>query len=212
MFPNENVRALARAAGNGRIRKINDLVADGIDVDSKGTQGATPLFWAFRDVDGFRRLLELGANPNVVFGDGNSAMRWSIYMEDPKFLELLLQHGGDPNLESDVLLGSPIHLACSYGQLTKLRILIEAGADLDIQDSFGRTPLIVAADAAEFEVIHTLLTSGADYSIREKNGYSLDEVIASQRHLLVLDQESAAWLSKVEHWLNERGIEIPYAQ
>jgi ankyrin repeat protein len=206
MFPDDDVRDLARAAGRGDLQRVDELVGGGVDVNARGTQDAPPLFWAFRNLNGFRRLLEKGADPNAIFADGNSIMRWSVYMEDPTFLELLLEHGGDPNLESDVLLGSPILLASSYGQLTKLRILIEAGADLDIQDPNGRTPLIVAADAAEFEVIHTLLISGADFSIREKNGYSFDEVIGSQRDLLVLDEESLFWLGKVEEWLDEHGV------
>ncbi len=70
MFPDPQVRALAKAAGRGRIRKIDELFGRGVDVNARGTSGATPLFWAMKNAKGFRRLLELGADPNAVFEDG----------------------------------------------------------------------------------------------------------------------------------------------
>jgi hypothetical protein len=37
MFPDPRMRALAKAAGRGRIGKVEQLVADGVDVNSRGT-------------------------------------------------------------------------------------------------------------------------------------------------------------------------------
>src|SRR6056297_2375536 len=60
MFPEPRLRALARAAGRGNVRRIDALVREGVDVNGRGTSGAVPLFWAMHDIRGFRRLLELG--------------------------------------------------------------------------------------------------------------------------------------------------------
>jgi len=65
MFPDPQVRALAKAAGSGRVGRMDTLVERGIDVNSRGKKGAPPLFWALRksNLEGFERLLELGATP-----------------------------------------------------------------------------------------------------------------------------------------------------
>src|SRR5690625_6364209 len=43
MFPNQPVRALAEAAGKGRLTKLEELVEQGVDVNARGNNDATPL-------------------------------------------------------------------------------------------------------------------------------------------------------------------------
>jgi len=47
---------------------------------------------------GFKALLKLGANPNVLFDDGGTVMHWAARMDSTEFLQAALEHGGDPNL------------------------------------------------------------------------------------------------------------------
>lgn len=67
MFHNPDVRSLVIAAEDGKISKIIQLVNEGIDPNSKGTRNCTVLFWSMQNKSGFKKLLELGANPNAVF-------------------------------------------------------------------------------------------------------------------------------------------------
>ena len=46
MFPDLRVRDLAKAAGDGKIKKIEQLVKEGVGGNARGAQGATPLFWS----------------------------------------------------------------------------------------------------------------------------------------------------------------------
>ena len=107
MFPDPQVRALAVAAGDGDIEEIDRLVQQGVDVNARGKQSATPLFWALRtwNLNGFTRLLELGADPNLSFQpDGeipsSEATVMHLAMRPPitAFLKAALRHGGNPNL------------------------------------------------------------------------------------------------------------------
>ena len=41
--------------------------------------------------------------------------------------------------------GTPLHVACSYGRVEVLLLLIEHGADVSFQDIHGRSPLHAAA-------------------------------------------------------------------
>jgi ankyrin repeat protein len=48
--------------------------------------------------------------------------------------------------------------------------LIERGADVDSRDRLGRTPLLVAADHKQLEVVRLLLDNGADVNAQMRNG------------------------------------------
>lgn len=68
LFADPGLRALAEAAQHGNTKKIDTLIAKGVDVNGKGRFGETPLYSAFqvRNKSGFKALLEHGANPNFI--------------------------------------------------------------------------------------------------------------------------------------------------
>eukprot|EP00903_Cladosiphon_okamuranus_P021888 g20122.t1 len=57
---------------------------------------------------------------------------------------------------------TPLHLACSAGQLDVTRVLLLAGADSHARDHRSRCPLHMAALSGNAELITSLLTCGAD--------------------------------------------------
>jgi hypothetical protein len=56
---------------------------------------------------------------------------------------------------------NPLLLALEAGQLNLSRLLIEAGADVNIKSKMNKTPLQVAAQSGELEVVKLLLSKGA---------------------------------------------------
>ena len=83
MFPNPQHRALAQAAARGDAASLEAILDAGVSAAARGRRGCTVLFWSLgRSVDGFRALLERGANPNAVFDDGGSVMHWSTSWDD----------------------------------------------------------------------------------------------------------------------------------
>ena len=208
MFPDPKARALAKAAGAGNIKKIEQLVNAGVSVNSKGTNDATPLFWAMSNFNGFKRLLELGADPNVVFGDGGSVMHWAVTAKDERILKAALEHGGNPNLKAGQSEGTPLFEALSMG--TKVvDTLLDAGADINSKDKDEDTPVMIAAGSGRFEIVYQLLERGADYRIKNRNGRDLADRVASKRGLLKPESESAKWMEKVIEWLQGKGVVIP---
>ena len=57
---------------------------------------------------------------------------------------------------------TPLHLAALYGQPKVMRLLVEAGADVDAYDSRGNTPLLLAAEQRRTDVVMELIRLGAD--------------------------------------------------
>lgn len=221
MFPNHQVQALAKAAGKGDVKKIDKLVAEGVDVNARGTQGATPLYWALHSYKGFKRLLELGADPNVVFNDGGDIMngmftRPGSYRFDQNILKIALEHGGNPNLVSR--LGShetPIFKALRLGTFSSamdaVDILLVAGADINATDEFGYTPVISAASAGRYDYALALLQRGADYKTEDKThgGMLLANQIGWSRSMISPQSKESAHLDAIVVWLESRGVKIP---
>ncbi len=210
MFPERQVRAFAEAAGRGKIKEVEAFVEQGVDVNVRGTRNATPLFWAMRNnsIKGFNKLLELGADPNVVFDDGGTVMHWAVRHKDATFLNRALVHGGDPNLKAGQFMKTPLFEALGV-QSSKLDILLDAGANINAQSSFGTTPSMVAAGRGRFDIVLKLLDRGADYKLINNSGHSLATRVADKRDLMDPNHELYARMQKVIEWLEERGVYVP---
>lgn len=77
---------------------------------------------------------------------------------------------------------TPLHFAAQGQQSAAARVLLEAGAEVDAQDKFGKTPLSVALfnvrDGAG-DVVRVLLDSGASPDVKNKSGISPRDLAAS---------------------------------
>ena len=214
MFPDEDLRALARAAGRGRVAKIDELVASGTDVNALGRSDATALWWALRrrNAEGFARLLEHGADPNLLIGgphyEATTIMHEAAREEDPAFLAAALAHGGDPNVRTPDDQKTPLFKANGLtrpGETTALRMLLDSGAEVDAESSYGFTVAQLRADRPD--LLYELLVRGADYDRATRHGRTLLGKFA--RHCALADRDRKAHCAKVRAWLNARNVEVP---
>ncbi len=194
-FADGKVAALAVAAARGDLKRIDDLVAQGVNPNAQAKTGMTPLIWAIqaKNKAGFRRLLLRGGRPDYVAegtdfdGFPHPVPRSLIGcaagdMSDSEWLEILLKHGANPNLVRPKIGGenttdysegtTPIFAAIDSRRMKNLDLLIKAGADVNHQDNFGNTPILHAA-WGRFDVVLRLLEAGADYRIRNNDGEDL---------------------------------------
>jgi len=180
-FGDPKVVALCDAIERKDLAEIDRLVAEGADVTAKScVTHMTPLLYSFPSGEAvFKRLLEHGADPNVVFGHsfgtrgairpGDSIMTMCAKSEFPNHLRLALEHGGDPNLADDRG-ETPIFHAIMKGREEHLRLLIKSGADLEHKDNYGRTPLLCAAGWGAYKYALILIEAGADCRASGRKG------------------------------------------
>ncbi len=219
MFPDEKVRALAEAAGKGNNKKIEELVAAGVDVNATGKKNATPLFWAFRkeNIKGFNKLLELGADPNIVFADG-SVMHWAAGHDDIAFLKAALQHGGNPNLVAGQLGETPLFetIGIASDRKKAMYLLLASGSDINAKTTVafaniaigGSTPALKAAILARFDIVYELLEKGADYTIKNDSGHDLMKFALQDKNAFIPGSQQEKNVKKVIDWLAERGVSV----
>jgi len=114
----------------------------------------------------------LKKNPQLinqaVYGDSESALHFFAVENRIDIVTWLLARGANPDgIAAD---GFPLHESAQLGNTEMCRILIDAGANPDRQDSLGETALHKASSHAYLEIIEFLLTSGADPTVREMCG------------------------------------------
>ncbi|XP_015283227.1 PREDICTED: cyclin-dependent kinase 4 inhibitor B-like [Gekko japonicus] len=107
------------------------------------------------DLEGVRRLLQEGADPNGVNSYGRTPIQ-VMMMGSPKVAELLLRKGADPNRPDPTTGALPSHDAARQGFLDTLLVLREGGARLDVPDASQRLPLHLAEEAGHRHVVRFL--------------------------------------------------------
>ena len=134
------VPPLFAAIQNHRHETLEALLRSGEDLEQKNKYGTRPLLFAVyhHDIKSVKLLLEYGANPNVMDGNGvytplsEASMRNQI-----DTVKLLLSYGADVNYQhnkSETALMSASK-GCRHFKMVKL--LLEHGADPRIKDEFG---------------------------------------------------------------------------
>lgn len=187
-FPDSKVINLVLAANKGDVNKIDQLIKQGTNVNYKGKNNVTPLFaqMSSMNMDGFKKLLENGADPNLPTYDGPSVIWYAAYggeLSDAMLerLKLCLQHRGNPNWIYHHKYPNPIERDSQDGRsllaaailfnsraIEALTLLLDAGADINIRDNKGETPLFYAVALSNYDIAYFLLQKGADYSIKSQ--------------------------------------------
>ena len=208
IFPEGPNRDLAAAAASGDRRGIDHALKAGATVNFRGTHNLTPLWWASWDqnLGGFKRLLELGADPNVVPEKNRPVMHniaealWPV-----TFLRAALAHRGDPNLADT---GGRTALLCALmqGKPEHVDLLLTAGASVNRQPgSTVSGPVFGAAMAGRYDYVFKLLEMGADPREQDRSGRDLAAYIGMFPYNP--NSEHYEWRERVIRFLRKQGIE-----
>jgi len=176
---------LVEAVIEGEIEKTKAILLRGAEINYVGKDGVTPLIWTMikQDLRGFENLLELGADPNQVTmlhddpGGQVNPMDLAAETPDHRYLAALLEHDGNPNLSHERSMRTPLFTAVLRRQPRNIRLLIDAGADIDHLDLSKSTPLHYAVSANIFDMALVLLSNGADPSIENRWGYDVIDTL-----------------------------------
>jgi ankyrin repeat protein len=161
--------AAARVPGSRAILEM--LLAHG-GMGQAQVNGYTALMAAAGngDLEAVKCLLEHGAFANARTPNGYTALYGAAVAGNPEVISLLLERGADPNVicelvDTDGDIETPALLAAAMGHAECLRLLIQGGANVNVQGGpFDRTALICAATTGSEDVIKLLLAKGADTS------------------------------------------------
>jgi len=156
------VPSIMYAARTGSVNAIHVLERYGADVNAKETlRGQTALMWAAADhhAAGVRALIDLGADVHAR-SDGGGFQRAGA-LEDVQMQVTKIEEGF-----------TPVLFAARQGALEAVRVLAEAGADVNELAPKGSNVLLVAINNHHYELASFLVENGADPHATDKQGYT----------------------------------------
>lgn len=114
---------------------------------------------------------------NISLDDLNQQLHASVRTNVLETSLYLLALGANPNFIHPTKGTSPMHVACHYGQLGQVEILLAYGADVCLRDCRGQTPVDVALDKALAAVEAMRSVSTANLSHEQKLRYSWSPLV-----------------------------------
>jgi len=154
--PSDPVEALTRAVAQNDIDRVQSLIKEGADVNADIKGGVTFLHIAL--LQGHEEVAALliagGADTHAKMTDGTTPLHLAAMRNCGLVAEFLLDDGAD--VYAVGLQGTPLHLAVTGGHREMVELLVARGADPNVKDQSGRTPLEVARQKGYTELFELL--------------------------------------------------------
>ena len=192
------------------------LLASAPDTDVRDRNGRSPVHLAARSglLEITAQLLRVGSNPNARDINGKSPLHLAVGSNEPGSTEtthLLLQNGSFPNLCDTVNEFTPLnHLVHAslasdpWDNEAKIDALLKAGADIDLPDKFGCSPLLNACVIHwDNELFKMLYARGAKTTVVDRMGRGLLHYVAAYGDLERIEYLRAAEIAGIDPYTRD---------
>jgi ankyrin repeat protein len=187
---------LWNASLNGSSAMVRSLLEAGADPNAALILGETVVMTAARsgNASAVGQLLASGADPNVSAARGQTALMWAAAQGHSDVVEALLSYDANVHARSEAWTelhktdlaqaghgdyqiwiqqggNTPLMFAVRAGDLASARMLVAAGADVNVEAAYGIAATALAAHSNHADVVEFLLENGADPNA-SNGGYS----------------------------------------
>ena len=210
-FSSPELAPLSDAVARGDAAEIRRQL-ERVDADAPGSAGSTLLLAAIASgqLASVEALLQGGADPNRPGPRGDTAVHAAAFSGKPELLRLVLEHGGDVDARNPQTGTTPLVQALLSPRADQYRVLLDAGADPDIADRNGDTPLHVAARTNNGGAILALLGKGASPLAKNSGGASFQSYYFGDNRAILNDLALAERKAVVD-WLKANGVPLEAA-
>ena len=196
------------ACQNGSESMVGRLLTAGANPNAALLLGETPVMVAARS--GSPAVVELlaaqGANLNARAARGQTALMWAVAQKHPEVVKVLLANGADIHARSDSwteVMAVPPHGYLEYNRaiphgsdtalmfaarvddLASAKLLVAAGANVNDEDAWGVSAVVLAAHSGFTDVVEFLLEKGANANSDRAGFTALHEAVMRRDENLV---------------------------
>ena len=196
------------ACQNGSESMVRRLLSAGANPNAALLLGETPVMVAARS--GNLAVVELlaakGANVNARAARGQTALMWAVAQKHPEVVKVLLANGADIHARSDSrteVMAVPPHGYLEYNRaiphgsdtalmfaarvddLASAKLLVAAGANVNDEDAWGVSAVVLAAHSGFTDVVEFLLEKGANANSDRAGFTALHEAVMRRDENLV---------------------------
>lgn len=149
-------------------------------------RATTPLL---RALDGncdriVKDLLAAGADCNLPDADGTTPLMMAAQRDNLENVKVLIRRGADPDVVNENERQGALVFAEDW---EVIRFLVASGANLEIRDDSGETPLAVAARIGDERKAEILLDLGADPRAKDDRGLTPLELAKEGKHKSIVE-------------------------
>lgn len=167
----------------GRSKECVDLlIKAGAPLNYRDLDGLTALMLAIkRDrFDLVHLLLQAGSDLALRDRDGRTPFILAVQCKSNYplgYIQTLINAGAKIDDKNSKNGRTPLMVAVEYGRIDRIKFLIEAGSNVNMQDNNGETPLMIAANDwfATIDIVQTLIDAGVNLNFQNnKNQTAYD--------------------------------------
>ncbi len=168
----QSITPLMVSAMNGDMVCAKLLIQNGANLQLKDSEGCTALIHACRNGHSgmMDLLLEFGALSHYSTTNTMPAVMWAIFNNHVDCLKMLIKHAS--YLDATDASGNTALMFCDDRSLKGFKLLLRNGADPNLQNKNGMTPLMFACYKNSEYAVKKLLKYGADPKLLDGQGNS----------------------------------------
>ena len=172
----DQITDFAKAAKFDNVSEVNLLLKKGVNPNTVDASGNPMLILAIRDKS--TNVIDLLlSNKNIDVDLSNKSGETPLMMASidgnlPLVKTLVLGH----KAQLDHIGWTPLHYACAKGHLEVAQFLVANGAIVDSLSVGNTTPLMMAVQSGNEQLVKFLLDKGADLQLKNNNGLTAIDI------------------------------------
>lgn len=164
--------ALMYACERNSTNMVEYLLQEGSRVDHLSDLNRSPLFLTAINGNAAttKMLLDRGADPNTMTKSGQTPLFMAAWNGYPAVVKMLLEKDAEPNIHAPNTNFTPLYFAAKGGFVDMVESLVKSNATINVETSWGVTPLQASVIWKHLPVVKALLAAKANPNIADKDG------------------------------------------